>query len=153
MKYIVMSKSSEETMALGMKLAALLNAGDVVLLEGDLGAGKTTLTKGIARGLNISEKVNSPTFNIMKLYLKGTIPLFHIDAYRLENNTDDIGLNEFIGTEGISVIEWPRFIPHLLPKESLTVTMTHATLNERTITFEGRGRYVEIIKALGEVTT
>ena len=147
-----MSKSSEETMALGMKLATLLSLGDVVLLEGDLGAGKTTLTKGIARGLNISEKVNSPTFNIMKLYLKGTTSLFHIDAYRLENNTDDIGLNEFIGTEGISVIEWPQFIRHLLPSESLTVTMTHATLNERTITFTGNGRYAEVIKRLSEGT-
>ena len=86
MKHEFISISREQTVALGKRLAALFNLGDVVLLTGDLGAGKTTITKGIASGLNITEKVNSPTFNILKIYLKGDKPLFHIDAYRLEDD-------------------------------------------------------------------
>lgn len=151
MKHTFKSKNELETLTLGEKLASLLNVGDVILLTGDLGAGKTTITKGIARGLNITEKVNSPTFNIMKIYLKGTTPLFHIDAYRLEDNEDDIGLDEFIGGEGITVIEWPLYIKHLLPKSALEISIKHISLQEREITLLGEGHYEKIINAIAGV--
>lgn len=150
MKYTFTSKSELETLNLGKMLASFLNIGDVLLLRGDLGAGKTTLTKGLALGLNINEKVNSPTFNIMKHYLKGDKPLFHIDAYRLENNHDDIGLDEFIGTDGITVIEWPDYIDYLLPKDALNITITHTSLLLREVILEGEGRYANIIVKIAE---
>ena len=150
MKHTFVSKNLDETLKLGERLATLLHVGDVVLLEGDLGAGKTTLTKGIARGLCINEKVNSPTFNIMKLYLKGAKPLFHIDAYRLEDINSDIGLDEYIGGEGICVIEWPAFISELLPANTLRVMIKHKNIDERIITLSGEDRYATIIKLLSE---
>ncbi len=151
MKHTFISKNEAHTLALGRTLAELLSLGDIVLLKGDLGAGKTTITKGIAAGLNISEKVNSPTFNILKLYLKGTKPLFHIDAYRLEDNQSDIGLDEYIGSEGITVIEWPDYIKHLLHNHALVITITHKSLNERYITLEGEEHYSQVISEVAEV--
>lgn len=151
MKYTFISKNEAQTLALGRTLAKLLRLGDIVLLKGDLGAGKTTITKGIAAGLNIGEKVNSPTFNILKLYLKGTKPLFHIDAYRLEDNESDIGLDEYIGSEGITVIEWPDYIKHLLHNHALTITITHRSLNERYIALEGEEHYTQVISEVAEV--
>ena len=148
MRYEFITHSALETKEVGQKLAAILREGDVILLKGDLGAGKTTLTKGIAEGLNVGEKVNSPTFNILKIYLNGRIPLFHIDAYRLADNDDDIGLDEYIATEGISVIEWPDYIAKLLPNEYLTITITHLELEKRNIVLESKGRYESLIKEL-----
>ncbi len=148
MRYEFITHSALETKEVGQKLAAILREGDVILLKGDLGAGKTTLTKGIAEGLNVGEKVNSPTFNILKIYLNGRIPLFHIDAYRLADNDDDIGLDEYIATEGVSVIEWPDYIAKLLPNEYLTITITHLELEKRNIVLESKGRYESLIKEL-----
>lgn len=150
MKHTFISQNLEATLKLGHRLAELLSIGDTLLLKGDLGAGKTTITKGIAAGLHIHEKVNSPTFNIMKIYLRGAKPLFHIDAYRLENNSDDIGLDEFIGTEGISVIEWPQYIEHLLPKTYLEIVIKHLDLDRREITMTGEGHYEAIVLKLAE---
>ena len=107
----------EQMHEFGLKLASLLPNGSVVALQGDLGAGKTTLVRSVAKGLGIEEVVQSPTFNIMKLYLKGNRPLIHIDAYRLADLNTDIGLDEYIGYEtGLTMIEWPQFISNLLPK-------------------------------------
>lgn len=150
MKHEFISISREQTIALGKRLAALFNLGDVVLLTGDLGAGKTTITKGIASGLNITEKVNSPTFNILKIYLKGDKPLFHIDAYRLEDDKKDIGLDEYIGEAGVTVIEWPAFIKHLLPEKALEINITHRDLTSRNITLKGEGHYADVVKVIAE---
>ena len=117
--------SFEETEKLGNKIARLVPSGTVIALSGDLGAGKTTLVRGVARGLNIKEVVQSPTFNIMKIYLKGDRPLIHIDAYRLADLNTDIGLDEYIGYEtGITMIEWPDFIKDLLPNNMINVNIT-----------------------------
>ncbi len=117
--------SCEQMNELGVKLAANLPNGSVVALLGDLGAGKTTLVRGVAKGLHIDEVVQSPTFNIMKLYLKGDRPLIHIDAYRLADLDTDIGLDEYIGYEtGLTMIEWPLFIEKLLPVNTLFIEIT-----------------------------
>lgn len=117
--------SCEQMNEYAAKLANKLPSGTVVALLGDLGAGKTTLVRGIAKGLHINEVVQSPTFNIMKLYLKGDRPLIHIDAYRLADINTDIGLDEYIGYEtGLTMIEWPNFIKDLLPKDALYIDIS-----------------------------
>jgi len=131
------TSSFEETMKLGEKLASILPSGSTVCMTGDLGAGKTTMVRGIASGLNITDVVQSPTFNIMKIYFKGVRPLIHIDAYRLADVNSDIGLDEYIGYEtGITVIEWPEFIEKLIPKNAIKVVIKHQGENKRSIVFE-----------------
>ena len=111
MELQIITNSAQETMDLGKKIAELAKAGSIFCLTGDLGAGKTTLVRGIALALNIKSVVQSPTFNIMKIYFDGIKPLIHIDAYRLADIDTDIGLDEYIGYEtGITVIEWPMYI-------------------------------------------
>ena len=117
------STSAEQTKALGVSLASLLSPGDVVLLSGDLGAGKTTFVSGVAKGLNIDETVISPTFNILKCYFRGSLPLYHIDAYRLEGQHTEIGLDEFIEGDGACFIEWPQYIEKLIPDEHLDLVL------------------------------
>ena len=135
MKQIELLTSSEaETKQIGHKLAKNLPNGSVIALVGDLGAGKTTLVRGVAEALNIKEVVQSPTFNIMKLYLKGDRPLIHIDAYRLADLDTDIGLDEYIGYEtGLTMIEWPMYIERLIPKDAIYIEIKHNGENNRLI--------------------
>ena len=130
--------NQDETKEVGHKLAALLPNGSVVLLKGDLGAGKTTLVRGVAEALGITEKITSPTFNIMKLYLKGSKPLVHIDAYRLEDHNVDIGLDEFIGIDrGLTFIEWPDYIKNLIPDNVIIINIKNIGNDDREINIEG----------------
>ena len=129
--------NEKETKALGYNLAKKLPSGSVVALKGDLGAGKTTLVRGVAEGLNIKEVVQSPTFNIMKIYLKGDRPLIHIDAYRLADLNTDIGLDEYIGYEtGLTMIEWPDYISNLLPEDVIFITLLRKDDEVREVTIE-----------------
>ena len=151
MEYTFTSHVRLTTYNLGSFLATLLEKGDVVTLTGDLGAGKTTLTQGLAHGLKIEDRVLSPTFNIMKCYFKATTPLFHIDAYRLEDANKDIGLEEFIGAEGISVIEWPMYIREFIPAQVLKINLVHAGGDERVITVVGNNEhYNEVVQRIKE---
>lgn len=137
MEHQLITYSAEETMNLGQKFVALAKPGSTFCLTGDLGAGKTTLVRGIARALNIKSVVQSPTFNIMKVYFDGDRPLIHIDAYRLADVNTDIGLDEYIGYEtGITVIEWPEFIKDLLPENAIEVNIRHAEGDTRNITIK-----------------
>jgi tRNA threonylcarbamoyladenosine biosynthesis protein TsaE len=137
MKIEILSHSAEETMALGKAISDLAKPGSTFCLTGDLGAGKTTLVRGIARGLNIKSVVQSPTFNIMKFYFDGIKPLIHIDAYRLADVDTDIGLDEYIGYEtGLTVIEWPNFIERLIPENSSEIKIVNIGDNNRKITIE-----------------
>lgn len=130
--------NAEQTMQLGERLASTLPNGTTITLTGDLGAGKTTLVRGIARGLKIEEIVQSPTFNIMKIYFKGLKPLIHIDAYRLENISTDIGLEEYIGYEtGITVIEWPQYIRKLIPENVLEIEILNKGNDTRSFSIKG----------------
>jgi tRNA threonylcarbamoyladenosine biosynthesis protein TsaE len=110
------SGSPEETLALGERIGRSLKPGAVVALRGGLGAGKTCLAKGIARGLGVKETVTSPTYTIISEY-RGRVPLYHIDAYRLAGDEDfeDLGGLEFLGGEGVALIEWSERIPRSLP--------------------------------------
>ena len=131
------SHSKEETMAFAKAIANKLPNGSVLCFTGDLGAGKTTFVRGLAEGLNIKEVVQSPTFNIMKIYLKGDRPLIHIDAYRLADIDTDIGLDEYIGYEtGITVIEWPMYIQKLIPSNAIEVVIKNLGDDNRQLTFK-----------------
>lgn len=113
-------KSLEEMEEFGYKLGCLLDGGEVITLNGDLGAGKTSLTKSIARGLGIEEHITSPTFTIVNEY-EGRLKLYHFDVYRLEcaDEMYDLGYEEYFYSEGVSVIEWAEIIYELLPEEKL----------------------------------
>ncbi|WP_068677015.1 tRNA (adenosine(37)-N6)-threonylcarbamoyltransferase complex ATPase subunit type 1 TsaE [Oceanobacillus sp. Castelsardo] len=123
-KHQIVSNSAEETELIGERLASLLEAGDVLTLEGDLGAGKTTFTKGIAKGLGIKRTVNSPTFTIVKEY-EGRLPLYHMDVYRLEYSDEDIGFDEYFNGDGVSVVEWAQFIEDYLPIDRLDIRIKY----------------------------
>ena len=143
----IITTSSEETIKLGEKLAKVLPNGLTILLTGDLGAGKTTLVRGIAKGLNIPGVVQSPTFNIMKIYPKGDRPLIHIDAYRLADINTDIGLDEYIGYEtGLTVIEWPMYIEKLIPDFKIEVEITNLGENTRKLAFKGSEELLKEVK-------
>ena len=114
----------------------------MLLLDGDLGAGKTALTKGIGKGLNVSKTITSPTFNIQKIY-KGRIVLNHIDAYRLEGMIQDLGFDEYFDEEAVTVIEWSHFMSYLLPDEYLNCTVTIQSDDSRVYHFEANGKQYE----------
>lgn len=134
------SSSVKETIEFGRKFAEELKAGDVVCLEGDLGAGKTHFVKGIASGLGIDkEKVNSPTFTLINEYY-GEIPIFHFDCYRLKTIQEalEIGIEEYLYGEGVSVIEWPSKIKELIPEYAIQIEIKHEGTSERSILISDR---------------
>ena len=147
----VLSKSTDQTLELGEKLAKHLRKGDIVCLEGDLGSGKTTLIKGIAKGLHIApEKVNSPTFVLMNAY-HGRLPLYHFDLYRLEavHEISSIGYEEFLYGDGVAVIEWAERLGQLTPKEYLRIELAHKGENQRLIKiFPAGTRYSQLVDSL-----
>ncbi|RSK25672.1 tRNA (adenosine(37)-N6)-threonylcarbamoyltransferase complex ATPase subunit type 1 TsaE [Bacillus sp. HMF5848] len=140
--YFFTTTSPEETMTFSKKLAAYLQPGDVITLEGDLGAGKTTFVKGLAKGLNITRNVNSPTFTIIKEY-QGKMPLYHMDVYRMEESDEDLGFEEYFSGSGITVVEWPQFIKDFLPEALLKITIKHTGENARKIQLEPIGSHFE----------
>lgn len=131
----LISNSKLDTINLASYVAKFLSKGSLILLTGDLGAGKTTFTQGIAKGLGISENVISPTFNILKCYFHDPINLYHIDAYRLKDQDHNIGLEEFIEGDGVCVIEWPIYIKELIqPNTYLKVNLELIFGDKRKIT-------------------
>jgi tRNA threonylcarbamoyladenosine biosynthesis protein TsaE len=117
--------SPEETRALGQAVAPVLRPGDVISLTGDLGAGKTTLVQGAARGLGATEPVLSPTFTLVREY-RGTVPIYHLDVYRLDRIQDvmDLGFEELVDRQGVVFVEWGDAIEALLPPEHLQFELT-----------------------------
>ena len=142
------TNSAEETIELGKKIGNLLNPSDVLLLTGDLSAGKTTLTKGIGISLGVTKIINSPTFTIVKEY-RGKCPLYHLDLYRLDGLNNDFDLEEFIEGDGVCVIEWPYQVEEILPKEYLEINLKRLSEFERSIEVKANGsRYEEVLKKL-----
>ena len=140
-------------MALGRQLAPQLRARDVILLDGDLGAGKTTFTKGLAAGLGIKRNVKSPTFTIIREYQGGRLPLYHMDVYRLEDGSgDELGLDEYFNGDGVNVVEWSKFIADELPAEYLRIVFRRddaAGDNQRTLEFDPHGdHFAQLIQPL-----
>ena len=119
------TKSEEETIDLGVKIGNLLKKGDVIAMQGTLGAGKTTITKGIAKALNINDTITSPTFCLISEYY-GKMPLYHMDVYRLEGGEDfvNLGTDDMIYGDGVSIIEWSEKIMDELPKKTIILKIT-----------------------------
>ena len=116
--------SAQEMQKLGASLGKIAKPGSLLLLNGDLGAGKTTMTQGLARSLGIRRPAKSPTFTIVREYREGRLPLFHMDMYRLENDDlASIDLNGYLNEQGIVVIEWPEIIMNDLPDDYLQLTL------------------------------
>lgn len=115
--------SIAETTNIGRQLGKILNPGDIVCLTGDLGTGKTHITKGIAEGLSITENITSPTFTIVNEYDSGRLKLYHFDVYRVSNPDEiyAIGFDDYIFGEGVSIIEWANYIEEILPKDYLHI--------------------------------
>lgn len=117
--------SEEETFALGEKIGREAHSGQVYTLLGDLGVGKTVFTQGVAKGLDISECVCSPTFTIVQVYEEGRIPFYHFDVYRIGNieEMDEIGYEDYFYGEGICLIEWANLIDELIPHDRIQITI------------------------------
>ena len=132
------SNSPEETEALGMRLAACLAPGLVVAFRGDLGAGKTCMAKGIARGLGVEDTVTSPTYTIVSEY-QGRFPLYHIDAYRLNGDEDfeNAGALDYLGGDGVALVEWSERVPRSIPRGAITITVKISGASSRVFCIEG----------------
>ncbi|MBT2690935.1 tRNA (adenosine(37)-N6)-threonylcarbamoyltransferase complex ATPase subunit type 1 TsaE [Bacillus sp. ISL-47] len=142
------SNQPEDTMGFSKRLGSLLRPGDVLALEGDLGAGKTTFTKGLAQGLGVIRNVNSPTFTIIKEY-QGRLPLYHMDVYRVEDSFEDLGFDEYFEGNGVTVVEWAHLIKDQLPDELLTVSLYLGDKGSRRLILEPKGkRYEELCKEI-----
>ncbi|BBD41770.1 tRNA (adenosine(37)-N6)-threonylcarbamoyltransferase complex ATPase subunit type 1 TsaE [Streptococcus anginosus] len=132
------SHNEDELMAWGEKLGALLQKQDVLILTGDLGAGKTTFTKGLARGLGIKQMIKSPTYTIVREY-DGRLPLYHLDVYRIGEDPDSIDLDDFLFGDGVTVIEWGELLGASLPSDYLKLTILRKN-DGRELVFDAKGR-------------
>ncbi|ACL68957.1 tRNA (adenosine(37)-N6)-threonylcarbamoyltransferase complex ATPase subunit type 1 TsaE [Halothermothrix orenii] len=137
----VISDSVGETLKIGKITGELVEPGQIILLAGDLGAGKTVFTRGLAEGLGVDEDVTSPTYNLINEY-DGDLPLFHMDLYRLEEEEDiyDIGFEEYLDREGVVVIEWPDIVYDVIPQDFIYVKIEKSNHDtRRKLTFEAEG--------------
>ena len=150
--HVVVTRSVEETRSLGHRLGAACEGAAVVALIGDLGAGKTAFTQGLARGLDVETRVQSPTFTVIQEHPVGRLPLFHMDLYRVEHEDDleQLGIYDAFSAEGVSVIEWADCYPEVLPADHLTVRLVHrADGREIRLTAQGPRHQAWLDNALG----
>ena len=146
----LISHSPEQTQRLGAQLGELAQGGDVFLLSGNLGSGKTCLTQGIAWGLGVKEYAFSPSFVIVREY-HGRLPLYHIDFYRLDRIEEivDLGLDEYLYGNGVCAVEWAEKGTAVLPQENLLVRISYISDMERSLSLESKGeRYSQLLKSL-----
>lgn len=150
MKHTIISNSIEETIKIGEILGSQLNSKILIGLDGDIGCGKTHLAKGIALGLNITDTVKSPTFNLISEYTEGRLPLYHFDVYRLESIDELylIGFDDYLKTFGVVIIEWTSLIKEILPENTnyITILKDPTNTNKRIIEFNFAEDYENILK-------
>lgn len=150
MEFII--NSVEQTLELGKQIGSLCKEGDIICLVGDLGTGKTHMSKGIALGLEISEHITSPTFTIVNEY-EGRLKFYHFDVYRVDDpyEIEAIGFDEYIFSNGVSVIEWANYIEDLIPENALWITIEKSSkedLNQRKISFKYTDKRYDYVKEL-----
>lgn len=145
------SRSPEQTRRIGMRLGGLLKAGDVICLKGELGAGKTTFTQGLAQGWGSLDSVSSPTFILVNMYRRADGGcLYHLDAYRLESvpEAEQLDLDSYLA-EGALIVEWPERLGNLLPKDNLLIQLDHMAEEHRQMNFHAHGkRYDELLDGI-----
>ena len=121
----------------------------VICLEGELGSGKTVFTKGFAKAMGIEDTITSPTFTLIKEYLNGELPLYHMDVYRLEETGDDIGITDYFNKGGVTIIEWADIIEDKLPEERLVIKFKVINEDSRVLIFEPHGeKYEELCNSV-----
>mgnify|MGYP004704282779 CR=1 FL=1 len=148
MEFIV--DSVNKTMHIGRQLGSLVNKGDILCLTGDLGTGKTHISKGIAEGLGIDEHITSPTFNIVNEYHSGRLTLYHFDVYRIGCSEEmyDIGFDEYIDSQGVCIIEWANIIEDILPEEYLKIELLYKETGREMILTPVGEKYEKIVEEL-----
>jgi tRNA threonylcarbamoyladenosine biosynthesis protein TsaE len=149
----IVSESVEQTQSLGAQLGAIVQAGDVLALVGDLGAGKTNFAQGLARGLGVTEDVNSPTFILANEYYSGRVPMYHVDAYRVQDaaEAEGFGLDDYLNDDGVTVIEWAERIRAALPPDVLWILFNYLDENQRGLAFiPSGGRAGELVRAMDD---
>ena len=149
MDYKITTNREEETIEIAQNIESEKFPNMVICLIGDLGSGKTIFTKGFAQALGIEENITSPTFNIIKEYTTGEMPLYHMDVYRLDGNTEGVGIEEYFTKGGVVIIEWADTIEDILPKERLDIKFKVIDENSRVLKFVPHGqKYEEICGAV-----
>ncbi len=145
MEYKYISKSLDDTLRLAENIESEKFENMIICLNGELGSGKTVFTKGFASALGIDETITSPTFNIIKEYTAGELPLYHMDVYRLEDGNDEIGIEDYFSKGGVSIIEWSEIIENKLPTERLDIFIKIHDENTRVIKLFPHGKIYEDI--------
>ena len=146
----VIVTTEEEMINLGMVIGSLAFPNMIITMNGDLGAGKTTMTKGIGKQLGIKRVINSPTFTIMKVY-EGNLNLYHLDVYRIDDENSDFELEEYFYLGGVSVIEWADNIKSLIPSDAIKLSFDILENSNRVVTIETNAEFIEKVKVkLGE---
>lgn len=149
MEYKYMSLSESDTIELAENIEGEKFPGMVICLNGELGSGKTVFTKSFANSLGITEPVTSPTFNIIKEYQDGELPLYHMDVYRVEGNVKDLNLDEYFYGNGVTIVEWGEMIEEYLPEERLDIIIKVTGEDKRTIILKPYGKkYEDICEAV-----
>ncbi len=145
MDYKITTYSEEETIELAQNIESEKFPNMVICLRGDLGSGKTIFTKGFADAMEIKEEITSPTFNIIKEYTSGDMPLFHMDVYRLDGKVEDLGIEEYFTKKGVTIIEWADMIEDYLPDKRLDIKIKSSSEdeNKRIITITPYGKKYE----------
>ena len=145
MEYKYVCHDESETVELAENIESEHFPNMVICLSGDLGSGKTVFTKAFAHALGINDNVTSPTFNIIKEYPNGELPLYHMDVYRLEGDIKDLGIEDYYDKGGVTIIEWADMISDILPEERLDIKIKIIDENSRTFIFEPHGQVYEDI--------
>ena len=146
----VIVTTEEEMINLGMVIGSLAFPNMIITMNGDLGAGKTTMTKGIGKQLGIKRVINSPTFTIMKVY-EGNLNLYHLDVYRIDDENSEFELEEYFYLGGVSVIEWADNIKSLIPSDAIKLSFDILENSNRVVTIEANAEFIEKVKVkLGE---
>lgn len=143
MDYKYTSRSEIDTLEIAQNIESEKFPNMVICLIGELGSGKTVFVKGFAQALGINENITSPTFNLVKEYLHGEMPLYHMDVYRLEGNADNVGFDDYFIKNGVSIVEWSDLIVEMLPEERLEIEFKVVNENTRVLVFKPYGKKYE----------